>query len=299
MLFSTTVQHYIVSISGGSHSVKTIRLDKDTLNKLVAAIGDKPLKEITIYQLREWQATQNKRIQNKQMSVYSIERYINLTKRFFRWCVEEELLEKSPAERLVRPKMPKFKPPKAISDEDLAKMLDAAQKTSFRNYALVRFLADTACRRGGISNLRFKDLDLANGKATVYEKGMASRTVYFGTITTNILRAYIIAERGEYNDDDFVFVNRFGDQLTGNAVCLILFRLGKLAGVTGPHNAHAFRHAWARRALQKGMDLTRASRILGHSTIRVTAQFYTCWTGKELKQAHRQYDTMQFIGVKK
>lgn len=77
------------------------------------------------------------------------------------------------------------------------------------------------------------------------------------------------------------------------------FFWGKLADVTGPHNAHTFRHAWAHRALQKEMDLTRASRILGHSTIRVTAQFYTYWTEKELKQAHRQYDTLQYIGVKK
>ena len=71
----------------------------------------------------------------------------------------------------------------------------------------------------------------------------------------------------------------------------MMMRLKSAAGLEGRGrvNAHAFRHAWARDALQAGEDLSRVSQTLAHSTIRVTSDYYARWADGELKQAHSQF----------
>jgi site-specific recombinase XerD len=68
-----------------------------------------------------------------------------------------------------------------------------------------------------------------------------------------------------------------------------LNRLSEKAGVTGRHNAHSFRHALARRLLFNGADMGTVSRLLGHSNIETTHDFYAIWTERELWLRYRQF----------
>ncbi|KAA3660662.1 MAG: hypothetical protein DWQ04_18775 [Chloroflexi bacterium] len=65
--------------------------------------------------------------------------------------------------------------------------------------------------------------------------------------------------------------------------------LAKKAGVNGRCNLHAFRHGFARGSLKNGSDLGTVSRLLGHSSIQITAEFYTRWTDSELAKRHRTF----------
>jgi site-specific recombinase XerD len=77
----------------------------------------------------------------------------------------------------------------------------------------------------------------------------------------------------------------------------LLKRLAGEIGITGPHNPHAFRHAFARRMLANGMDISDLSRLMGHSSIQVTAKHYLCWTAAELGQKHAQFNSLDEIKI--
>ena len=77
-----------------------------------------------------------------------------------------------------------------------------------------------------------------------------------------------------------------GGPLSGNGVYQMLQRLAKKAGVKR-FNPHSFRHAWARRALRNNLDLGSVSQILGHTSIKVTHEFYGFWDEGELPERHR------------
>jgi site-specific recombinase XerD len=170
--------------------------------------------------------------------------------------------------------------------EDLKRIVDAAKATGLREYAFVRFLAETGCRLGGILHLKLEDMDLDLGWAVVSEKGEKTRNVFCSPETAEALRAWL-AIRPD-NKGNVVFVGERGS-LTKSGVRSMLNRLSEKAGVTGRHNAHSFRHALARRLLFNGADMGTVSRLLGHSNIETTHDFYAIWTERELWLRYRKF----------
>jgi len=115
----------------------TLTLYTYTFNKLLAYLGDVEIEEIRVDDLRKWRAKLTATPSRRQprleegkkpvgLSVYTLHRDIRQTRVFFKWCVDEEILKKNPAARLGLPKLPQGEPPKAISDEDLERMIAAA-----------------------------------------------------------------------------------------------------------------------------------------------------------------------------
>jgi site-specific recombinase XerD len=218
---------------------------------------------------------------------------MSIARRFFRWLVAEGILEKNPAARLELPPLPD-EPPKAVEEEDLELLLEAAYDDP-RNYALVCMLADTAARVGAISGLKLADLDIEEGCAIVREKGRGGRRrvreIYFFERTQKALRRYL--EVRPEGQGDTLFLSNLGGRLTPNAITQVLKRLARKAGVKGRSNPHAFRHGWARGALQNGADLGTVCDVLGHSDIEVTHKFYARWANKELQRRHHEFTWMK------
>jgi integrase/recombinase XerD len=65
------------------------------------------------------------------------------------------------------------------------------------------------------------------------------------------------------------------------------------AGVTGPHNPHAFRHAFAREYLLNGGDTATLAEILGHTDPSVTRRYYAIFTIEDLRHPHHLYSPAQ------
>ncbi len=219
------------------------------------------------------------------LSPHTIHGYVRAWKRLFNWAVQEGILLANPASRLRLPPLPD-EPPKAITDDDLARMLAAARPRP-RLYAMVLFLADTGVRLSGLAYLRMADLDLPRRRATVYEKGRGgkrrARLVFYGEATTHALRKWLpLREPG----DERVF------QLEPMQIYDRLRSLAKRASVRGRWNPHAFRHRFARVFLENGGDLARLSRLLGHTDVVVTAAFYARFLVDELQHAHDRYITL-------
>jgi site-specific recombinase XerD len=273
-----------------------------TLASLLDHCGNIDLTRIDTDRLRGWKISQEQhrsqssRNKGKKLSVYTLHRHIRVCKQFFRWLVREGHLDHSPAERLEFPRLPRGEPPKAISQADIERMIERAELearevdnlASLRNYALIRFLAETGCRVGGLVGLRLADLQesLASLEVTVREKGEKTRTVAFGPKTAAALRAWLVMR--PRLKSDAVFTGKRGP-LTSSGVYQILAGLAERAEVEGRHNPHSFRHALARRLLQHKADLGTVAEILGHADVGTTHQFYARWSSEELKRRHADF----------
>ncbi len=283
----------------GIKSEATRRWYARRLRTMAAYAGDVELTDVSVYTLRRWRnelAAQDTRwedhpyrpTQAGKLAPWTLHGYVRAVRRFFTWCVEEDLLKKSPAVRLELPKLPRDEPPKAITEADLQLILEAAKTSSVRDYAIVRILADTACRVGGLAGLRLDDLkmDLRPSRATVREKGDKTRTIFFKPATANAVQAYL-ADRGQYSSNR-LFIGLRGP-LTESGIYSLLKRLARKAGVEGRFNPHSFRHAWARGAILKGADIAVVSDLLGHSDIQVTKRFYGRLNDEDRAKLHQQF----------
>lgn len=284
----------------------TQKLYEYAMRSLLDDVGDKKLEEISLDDLQHWKIGLNKKVsastrsRGKKLSDYTKHKMVRQVRHFFNWCVEREWLNRSPAKLLTLPKLPEGEPPKAISQEDLDLLLAIAQKEKLpREYALLRLLAEAGCRLGGLLGLLPGDIDLKRRRAWVREKGKKTRRVGFGQQTKMALQAWLM-ERPCYlkggskrnkncqRDDDHLFLGRQGN-LTESGIYRMLEKLAIKAGIEGRFNPHSFRHGLARRLLEHDADMGTVSRILGHSDIKTTHEFYACWTQEELMQRHRRY----------
>lgn len=166
-------------------------------------------------------------------------------------------------------------------------------KDNIRDYAMLKFAADTGCRASGIAGLRWSDLDIERGRAIVYEKGRGGygkgRTVYFLAETASALRQ--LRDQTE-EKDGFVFKRKKGNTskgLTPSGVYRVFFRIAKQSGTRGKYSPHQWRHWRARKWAERGMNLGVIAQLLGHTDVKVTSEYYGTFADADLQKAHQKY----------
>jgi integrase/recombinase XerD len=126
----------------------------------------------------------------------------------------------------------------------------------------------------------------------VREKGDKTRLAFFAVATAEVLEAWLeVRPPGPW-----LFASlggkRRGERLSERGVSHTLNRRAKRAGTIGATNPHAFRHGFARAYLMAGGDLATLSRIMGHSDVGVTANFYSIFTVDELQRRHDEFSPL-------
>ena len=303
MRLAEAIESMVEALLAMGVSDKTIISYRTNLGQLLQFLGNKPVEEITRQDVRGYAAHlrsrptkynghPNREEQNGKLSPFTVDSYIRAAKRLFNWLVDEEIIAESPMRRMrwIRPGRHE---PKAISLEDLAKLLEAARGDSpraIRNTGLILLMADTGCRVGGIEHLRLQDVDFENRVVTLTEKGNKTRKVPISAPVVGALKAWLQVRPDL--DEPWLFVNMGTHgvkKLTGDAVGEIFRRLKKKAGIKGPANPHSLRHAFAREYIRNGGDMATLAETLGHSSIEVTWKFYSIFRVGELKEKHDRF----------
>ncbi len=285
-LAQTTITWYAQRL-GPLSKFNDMELDQMTGDALIQTWQDRS-KRVTLYA-----SAKQKPEREGKLSIYTLFGDVVTWRRFFNWCVKKGYLTTSPAAQLRKPKLPDV-PPKAIAKSDMQKIVKQARRSKYpkRDRAIVMFLADTGCRVSGLVGLKLEDLDMKTGRATVREKGNGgqrkARTVYMSQATIKAMQDYL-KERGSIQPGDTIFRSDDGRSLTAGGVYQVLERLACKVNVRSNFNPHAFRHGFARGALENGMDLGTLQRLMGHEDITTTLRFYARWDDKDVKEKHERY----------
>lgn len=190
---------------------------------------------------------------------------------FWRWLVEQGQVARSPVQ--VHVPHPPVSPvrDRALSGDDLAAML-AATRENPRDYALLRFLADTGARAGAVAGVRIRDLDLKRRRANVTEKGGRPVVVRFSRATAGALSDWLAARPAWPHDHVFASVR--GRPLSSHGIWDVLEAIARRAGVSGRWNPHSFRHKVGRDWFNAGEPLPRIQAKLNHLDAGTTAKYY-------------------------
>lgn len=298
MLLSEAIEALCLATLADGRSQATVADYRQKLGYLLAFLGDVDARAVTSSDLRRYVASMRSADTLYAGHTYRVERAgslapatlatrIRAVKRLFNWLASEGVIAASPAARIQMPKPQRGRVPKAISEGDLLRMIEAARDDP-RDLALVLFLADTGCRRGGLVGLRLADLALDHGRAWVTEKGDKRRAVFLSEPTIRVLAAWL-AVRPAVGHDRVWLSHSTGEPLTGDGAAQVLQRLGKRAGCTGPHGAHSFRHGFARQWILAGGDLATLADVMGHAEVSTTWAAYAVFSQDELQKRHARY----------
>lgn len=286
---SAAVEEFLAA-QAGEVSESTRRWYRQRLSDFCRFAGSVCVDDVTTSLLRAYRL----HLLDRAMSVHSVHGYQRAVRRLFSWLTAEGVLTRNVARDVPLVKLPP-QPPKALTDDDLARILARLPAEDVRNRAIILFLVDTGCRVGGIVGLRVDDVDVTARVALVTEKGTKARRVFFTERTAESIALYLLVRPAA--ESDALFVSPLGREITANAIRQMLERVGKRAGVKGRVNPHAFRHAFARSFLKNGGNLAALGRILGHAPgSQVTAQYYAVWDDRELQEYHDRYSPLSNLG---
>lgn len=181
--------------------------------------------------------------------------------------------------------------PKAVSREDYELMRQHAP--SVRDQAIIDVLWATGCRVGELLSMRTDKVeDLGNGRFALYVDGKTGpRWVYVGRapdLQCGSSLAAWLAERPSHGRWLWLAFTSPPKRMARPTVSSMFRKTRISAGIpTGrPVNPHSFRHAFAIRMLDDGVDLATVSAWLGHSTPEFTAKVYAVRSEQQLRDRY-------------
>jgi integrase/recombinase XerD len=211
---------------------------------------------------------------------------------FHRFALREGLTRADPA-RAVRPPAPPRRLPKAISVDEVERLLRATgpgdTPLSLRDRALLELLYGTGARISEAVGLDIDDIDLDGGVVRLLGKGGKERLVPVGSYARDAVSAYLVRGRpvlvSAGRGAPALFLNARGGRLSRQSAWAVLRAAAEKAGVTADVSPHTLRHSFATHLLDGGADVRVVQELLGHASV-TTTQVYTLVTVEKLREVY-------------
>lgn len=207
-------------------------------------------------------------------------RLLSGIKAFYKYLILEEIIDKDPTLLIEGPKKG-LKLPETLSTEEideLIKSIDLSHPQGQRNKAIIETLYGCGLRVSELINLKITNWYRKDGFIKVIGKGNKERLVPIGKVTESVLKIYVdqirVHQKINKGCEDFVFLNRRGNQLSRVMIFTIIKNLAEKTGLKKTISPHTFRHSFATELIKRGANLRAVQEMLGHESINTT-QIYT------------------------
>lgn len=234
------------------------------------------------------------------ISITTINNYIRNLRVFFNWLDRDYLLPKNPMKKIRQLKSNR-KAKEYISDEDFKKLIGLLDKSYFsehRDFVMIILMIDTGMRLGECSLLLVEDVNLAKKQVFLRAentKGRKDRIVFFSPKTETILRRWL-QFKDRYAESDYLFPVKYSGAAIGVSNFETNFKKYlKRAALNESISPHCLRNNFAKRCLMNGMDIFTLSKILGHSSVRVTEEAYLDLNSDDIQKRYQNFSPMATI----
>jgi integrase/recombinase XerD len=223
----------------------------------------------------------------------SISRLIASLRRFYRYALRENLIEKDPTLQIESPKLPRSLP-KSLNEQEVEDLLNAPNtldSIGLRDRAMLELLYASGLRVSELVTVKVNEVSTQDGVVRVTGKGSKTRLVPMGQEAADWIDKYLKIARPEILQkrmSDALFVTARASAMTRQAFWHLIKRYALLAGIHKHISPHVLRHAFATHLLNHGADLRVVQMLLGHADISTT-QIYTHVARERLKQLHSMH----------
>jgi integrase/recombinase XerD len=214
------------------------------------------------------------------MSANTQARIISGIKAYFNYLAIDDLIEQDPTELLQAPRTGR-KLPDVLNIEEINLLLgsiDQSQDQGLRSKAMIEVLYGCGLRVSELVNLKISHLHLNSSYIIVIGKGNKERLIPIGVAASSGISQYLEEIRSKQKikpgNEDFIFLNRFGSQLSRISVFTMIKSLAAACLPGKAISPHSFRHSFATHLIEGGADLRAVQAMLGHVSI-TTTEIYT------------------------
>lgn len=248
----------------------TLRAYQGDLSLFLAFLKDKPLIEVTRFDIRAFLLHLFKRGNSKS----TVARRAGMLRTLYRYLLSQGEIDRSPMED-IEPLAQEKRLPRAISEEDIERFLQMPNLNRWegvRDRAMIELLYSSGMRISELLTIQLSDLFPEEKLVKLIGKGSKERIIPLTERALNWIFAY--KERVPFPLSSFLFISRLARPLSSRAVHLAFRNYLVSSGLTTRVTPHVVRHSIATHLLERGMDLRMIQEILGHASPSTT-QIYT------------------------
>lgn len=255
-------------------SPKTAAREQLVFDALIHVLGDIKIQELQPSMIEAYKTT---RLEKVAPATVNIEiRVLNTAlaqAKRLGWQPQEN----DRAFKLLR--LPSAEPPEWLSDEQIAVLLDTPDP-QFRRFLL--FALHTGCRRNEILGVEWKDIDLERKQIVI--RGAVAKMGTRRTIPiTNVLHATMTNWPGGKS-------GRLFPEYEPNQISMRFRRWVRLKGLSEGISLHSLRATFACQLMNRGVDIYTVSKLLGHSSVKVTEKHYIALDPTHVQNAVNKLD---------
>ena len=253
-------------------------------------IGDKKLVDIRVDHI---QKMYNEWVE-KEYASSSIKVVSSVLNGSFKQAVKNGLIERNPVELADKPRSEKRKRKAPMTKEQQRLFMEYARESYL--YNLFEVMLRTGMRSGEIRGLKYIDIDKRNKvihvrrtlvyieKQGYFENTPKSQSSIRDIPLTKETLSFLDRQKdfwgtGIRNIKGYIFCNELGQELSRDRVQSEIDRITKCIREIKPDfpdlTPHTFRHTFATRAIEAGMQPQVLKTIMGHSTLSMTMDLYS------------------------
>ena len=212
----------------------------------------------------------------RNLSVSSVGWLIAVIKSFFNYLYEEDLITQNPTRKIHLPKKISSIP-KVISKFEINMIFSAikhspsrCQRNYLRDKLIISMLCYTGIRRSELLALDWNDINLGKSTLTIRSgKGRKDRIIPIHPKLLKSLDLYLALRLPICNYA--LFIGEQGRRLSKASFVNMLKMYIRLAGLQSKgYTAHSFRHSFATRLVESGVDIFTVQKLLGHGSLDAT-----------------------------
>jgi integrase/recombinase XerD len=260
-----------------ANTIENYLRDVAKLEQYLASINNlgQP-KSIELKQLRDFV----KYIAELGLEPSSQARIVSGVKAFFNFLLQEDEIQKNPAELLQSPKLKRALP--AVLEvheiDAMAAQINMSKDEGLRNRTILETMFSCGLRVSEAVGLEQTHIHEEEEYIKVKGKGNKERLVPISKTALYWINLYRKEQRNQMTPkpgcNDILFLNRRGGKLTRVMIFYILKDLAQKAGIAKNISPHTLRHSFATALVEAGADLRAVQQMLGHESI-TTTEIYT------------------------
>jgi integrase/recombinase XerC len=276
-----------------------LRIEKNYSKHTITAYN-KDLNEFKDFLLNDFKSSNIKNVEyklirswivslvNNNISNRSINRKISSLKSFYKFLVKTQtikvspLISHSPLKQSKKIQVP-------FSKEEIEELLDGDLfNNDYRGIlqkTIIQFFYFTGVRRFELISIKNSNIDFDSSSLKIMGKRNKERIIPMLPSLIEVTRDYMNSKikNSIKSNNDFLFQNSKGDQLSEKFVYRTVNQYFKLVSPKVKKAPHVLRHSFATHLINEGADINSVKELLGHSSLSAT-QVYSHTSMERIKE---------------
>lgn len=270
------------------HTIVAYKADLNQFADYMNEMGIEDERDVKTRFVRNWVVA----LHYAKLKPRSIHRKIASLRAYYKHLLRQEVIETSPVEGVILPKLSKNLPD-FVKEKEMDFLLDhvpfGEDYAGTRDRTIIDLFYGTGIRLSELVGLKDRDFDMKGGLVKVLGKRNKERLVPLNQTTLTSVSNYIEKRNSEFGENkaNSFFLTDKGEAIYHKLVYRIVNKHLRSVTTMAKKSPHVLRHTYATILLNRGADINAIKELLGHANLNAT-QVYTHNTFEKLSSIYNQ-----------